>query len=360
MTMKIIRILQPALFLAASLLMGCSADEGNGGRHEASRTAIVPTAVVNAPGTSRANSLSGPLQGTSFPQGTANVFAVTDYRTTTSSPTSTPGFDYGAAYFHNEPVSSNASGELGFNTEQYYPTVGRLYFYAYSPVMPEMTADTGYRKGSAAGAPTVTFDISGGLKDILWASHDDGVELAGPGVTQPQPSFKFAHKLQQLQFKFAKGGDFPSGCKVSSIHIQGNPKDAGDDGNKLKDRATLNLSDGTVAYFSSKNGVDNFTHELGKANLWDIDAGDLSGCYVFRPIQRLRLSFEVDMDPVKNPGRNIRTYSADATLVGAQTDVGGRSYLVTVTFVGGIDVKIKVMEKNGWNSCTLVPQKIGE
>ena len=266
--MKSIRFLQPALFLVASLLMGCSADEDSGGRRYVSRTAIVPTAVVNTPETSRGNTLTGPIKGTSFPQSTDNVFAVTDYCTTTSSPTSIPGFDYGAAYFHNEPVSSNASGELSFNTEQYYPTVGKLYFYAYSPVMPEMTADTGYRKGSAAGAPTVTFDISGGLKDILWASHDkNGVELAGPGVTQSQPSFEFVHKLQQLQFKFVKGGDFPSGCKVSAIHIQGNPKDAGDDGNKLKDRATLNLSDGMVAYFSSKNGVDNFTHELTNPNL---------------------------------------------------------------------------------------------
>ena len=358
--MKIIRFLQPALFLAASLLMGCSTDEGNGGRQEVSRTAIVPTAVVNALETSRANSLSGPLQGTSFPQSTDNVFAVTDYCTTTSSPTSISGFDYGVAYFHNEPVNSNANGELSFNIEQYYPTVGRLYFYAYSPVMPEMTTDTGYQNGSAVGAPTVTFDISGGLKDILWARHDDGIELAGPGVTQPQPSFKFAHKLQQLQFKFVKGGDFPSGCKVSAIHIQGNPKDASDDGNKLKDRATLNLSDGTVAYASSKNGVDNFVHKLTSAKLWDIDAGDLSGCYVFRPIQHLRLSFEVDMDPAKNPGRNIRTYSADVTLVGAQTDVGGRSYLITVTFGGGIDVKIKVMEENGWKPCTIDRQEIGK
>lgn len=357
--MKSIRFLQPALFLVASLLMGCSADEGYGGHHEVSRTAIVPTAVVNTPEASRGNPLTGPIKGTSFLPNTDKVFAVTDYCTTTSSPTSIPGFDYGAAYFHNEPVSSNASGELSFNTEQYYPTVGRLYFYAYSPVMPVMTTDTGYRKGSVGGAPTVTFDISDGLKDILWARHDDGVELAGPGVTQPQPSFKFAHKLQQLQFKFVKGGDFPSGCKVSAIHIQGNPKDAGDDVNKLKDRATLNLSDGTVAYASSKNGADNFVHKLTSAKLWDIDASESSDCYVFRPIQRLRVSFEVDMDPVNNPRQNIRTYSADVTLDDAETDVGGRSYLVTATFSGGIDVKIKVMTKDGWELCKLEPQKIG-
>ena len=355
------RVLQPALCLAALLLAGCSGEDGNGGRGAYRRTAIVPTATVSLAEPSRGDAPSGPFKGESFPKGTGNLFAVTDYRSG-GKPTSKSDFDYGTAYFHNQSVSSDAGGRMGFDTPQYYPTDGKLYFYAYSPVMPEATSpsDNGYRKGSAGTPPTVTFDISDGKTDILWASDDNGIAWAdGKKVTQQQhPGFQFSHKLQLIRFKLVRGSDFPSGWKVGTIVVQGNPQNARDDANKLKERATLDLTNGTVAYTSnSKDG--NFSHKVKNDGLWSIDSRELDASFLIRPVQRLSLSFVVDTDPA-HPGQNTRKYSTEVVLDKTKTDVGGRNYLITATFGGGIDVDVTVEEGNGWHPCGLDKQTIGK
>lgn len=336
-----------------ALVVGCSSEECSpttGPHHGA---AIVPMATVStSQPTSRG--LSGPVSDSKFPKDTRDVFAVTDYLGDAA-----PGKDYDVAYFHNQAVSSDSKSDASFNTPQYYPIAGKLYFYAYSPVMPEATdlpSADGYRKGSGDTMPTVTFDISQGNTDILWAADATGIERAGKGEPQPQPKLKFDHRLQQLRFKLTKGADFPASWKVGTITVKGNPKDAGDDANKLKEKAVLNLINGTVTYSST---VDDFSYKLDNPSLWDVDSKVLDKCLLVRPIQRLRLSFVVDTDPA-NPGQHTRTYSADVTLGKTQTDIGGKNYLLTVTLGGGIDVKIKVMEEDGWKFCLLDPQKIGK
>lgn len=348
--------LQPVLYLAALSLAGCSGDGSNGGAVVDRRqmTAVVPTASIDAPEMSRGNSLSGPVSGDAFPAGTDDIFAVTDYRST-DKPTSNPAFDYGVAYFHNQAVSIDAGNKISFNTPQFYPVTGNLYFYAYSPVMSTAPSpsDDGYRQGSTGTAPMVTFDIGKGNVDILWARHDDGIARAATSTTQQHPRFDFSHRLQQVRIRLVRGVDFPPGWKVGAIYVKGNPRDDKDDANKLKDKATLNLLDGSVAYASK---IDNFTHELKSPNLWDITI-PVETNFLIRPIQRLSLTFMVDTDP-SNPGQHTRTYSADVTLANTQTDVGGRSYLLTATFGGGIDVKVQMAGNGSWNSCTLKKQTI--
>lgn len=335
------------------LVVGCSSEECSPATGPHHGSAIVPMATVStSPPISRG--LSGPVLGLKFPKDTRDVFAVTDYLGDAA-----PGKDYDVAYFHNQAVSSDSKSDGSFNIPQYYPMAGKLYFYAYSPVMPEATdlsSDNGYRKGSVDTMPTVTFDISQGNTDILWAADATGIERAEKGKPQTQPELKFDHQLQLLRFKLAKGADFPASWKVGAITVKGNPKDAGDDANKLKDKAVLNLIKGTVTYSSN---VDDFSYRMDNPSLWDVDSRVLNKCLLIRPIQRLRLSFIVDTDPA-NPGRHTRTYSADVTLDKTLTDIGGKNYLLTVTLGGGIDVKIKVMEESGWHSCTLDPQKIGK
>ena len=339
-------IFLPALFL------GCSCDE-EGTACPGRGPAIVPTAtVIMSSPISRG--LSGPVLGSRFPRNTEDVFAVTDYLGNAP-----PVKDYDVAYFHNQSASSDARGGAAFNTPQYFPTMGKLYFYGYGPVMSdakEHPSGYGYRKGSADTPPTVTFDISQGTTDIIWAMDARGIGWAKKGKSQPQPKLKFSHKLQRLRFKLSRGADFPASWKVSAITVQGNPKDAADVGNKLMDRATLNLVTGVVTYSST---VDNFTHRLENPVLWNVDSKVLDKCLLVRPIQRLRLSFTVDTDPF-HPGQHIRRYGADVTLDKTQTDIGGGNYLLTVTLGGGIDVKIKVEEKDGWHPCELDKQTIGK
>ncbi len=337
-------ILPTLLSIALPVLMAsCSAEEDSTVRTEHSAV-IIPTATLNmAQTSSKAGELSGPVSGTTFPKDTKNVFAVTDYLGD-----AVPTKYYNIAYFHNEPVSSDTNGDMTFNTPQYYPSTGKLYFYAYSPV-----TENGYNKGDATKQPTVTFDIADKVTDILWAKQEKGIAGADAGKTQEHPSFAFEHKLQQLRFKFVKGSGFKDGCKVTEISVTGNPTSTSDNANKLKGKAILNLITGNVAYEG-----DNVEHKLEKLSC-DIkaaaDAKEINECFLTRPVQKIKLTIKYTTSAGTE---NSKTVIANVDLNGAQTDKGGKSYLITINFSSGLDVIVSVEEKNNWHDCVQDPQSI--
>ena len=324
------------------LMASCSAEEDSTVRTEHSAV-IIPTATLNmAQTSSKAGELSGPVSGTTFPKDTKNVFAVTDYLGN-----AVPTKDYNIAYFHNQSVSSDNKGEMTFNTPQYYHNTGKLYFYAYSPV-----TESGYNKGNATVQPNVTFDIADKVTDILWAKQEKGIAKADAGKTQEHPSFAFEHKLQQLRFKFVKGGGLETGCKVTEISVTGNPTSTSDNDNKLKGKAILNLITGNVAYEG-----DNVEHKLEKLSC-DIqaaaDAKEINECFLTRPVQKIKLTIKYT-----TPTGDNKTVIANVDLNGAQTDKGGKSYLLTINFTSGLDVIITVEENNDWQDGAQDPQTIG-
>ena len=325
------------------LMASCSAEEDNTVR-TGHGVAIVPTATLYmAQTSSKAGELSGPVLGTTFPKDTKNVFAVTGYLGN-----AVPTKDYNITYFHNESVSSDNKGEMTFNTPQYYHSTGKLYFYAYSPV-----TENGYNKGDATKQPTVTFNITDKATDILWDKFEKGIASAktNAGETQEHPSFAFEHKLQQLRFKFVKGNGLKSGCKVTEISVTGNPTSTSDNANKLKGKAILNLITGNIEYEG-----DNVEHKLEKLSC-DIkaaaDAKEIDECFLTRPVQKIKLTIKYT-----TPTGDNKTVIANVDLNGAQTDKGGKSYLLTINFTSGLDVIITVVENNDWHNCPQDPQYI--
>lgn len=325
----------------SALAASCSA-EGDGTARTGQGVAIMPTATLNAAQTfSRAGELSGPVSGPAFPRDTKNVFAVTAY-SGNSAPTTR---DHGLAYFHNEPVNSTGiEGRMVFETPQYYPGKGKLYFYAYSPVRKEGTPGIGYKRDNPTG-PTVTFKISEDPTDILWAKHDEGIAISRDNTgKQKQPTLNFEHKLQQLQFKFTKDASLKENCQVKEIHVTGNPSD--EDG-KLKDMATLNLMDGSMTY-EGENKVyklKGLSHDVKTVD----DAEEIGKCLLVRPIRNIKLTVTYET----NPGDGTRTFTKDVTLGGAQTDRGGMNYLLTINFPSRLSEPNVVVSVMGWTKKTL-------
>lgn len=336
------------------LMASCSTEEGYSTRtrHDAS---IIPTATIKMASTSsRANELSEPVLGTKFPKNKKNIFAVTAYNGDT-----VPAKNYNITYFYNQPVSSG-SNEMAFNTPQYYPPTKKLYFYAYSPVMPEAQNGIGYKTNNLT-APSVTFDISDKrLTDILWAKDITGIawtESDTLGINKEQPSFAFEHKLQQLRFKFVQS-DNSVGSKVKKISIIGNPTSQNDEGNKTKGTAILNLINGEMTYEGENREykLENLSYDIKAAN----NAQEIDKYFLIRPIQNIMLTLTYET----NLGNTIKskTFTKNVTLDGAQTDIGGKSYLLTIKFSSkpGLDVIVSVEEDYKWHECKLDDQDVGQ
>ena len=349
MAMK--HILPTLLTIAIPALLGsCSTEEDDPTRTTHSAT-IMPTATINMDqASSRANGLRGPVPGNKFPVNTNNVFAVTAYKSKVDETN-----DYGDFHFYNQPVNSTAiSGEMTFQTSQYYPTKGELYFYAYSPVMKEASGGKGYMH-SISTAPTVTFDISRGQTDILWARTGDGIAKATAGASQRHPNFLFEHKLQKLQFKFVKDKNFKANCKVTRICVSGAPTSKSDENNRLYRTATLNLITGDVTYKgdNAEHKLENLSYDIKDAE----DAEETDKCILTRPIKSIKLTivYKTGSEGTKN----IKTFTSNVTLNRVQTDEGGKNYLLTVKFSPKSEPGVTVTEKNdGWEDESLTEQKI--
>ena len=329
-------ILPTLLTIAIPALLGsCSTEEDNPTRTTHS-AAIIPTATINmAQTSSRANELSGPISGETFPINTNNVFAVTAYKSEVDVTD-----DYSNAYFHNQSVNSSKStkGEMTFNKPQYYPNEGELYFYAYSPVMEEspIKKGIGYNKNKRNAAPTVTFDISDGQTDILWAQNTVGIANAKAGANQEHPNLQFEHKLQKLQFKFVKDKNFKANCEVTQIRVTGV---SASEKNDLCGTATLNLINGKMKY----KGKNKMFKLKKRYNIEDNEGTEIKECLLIRPTKKIKLTITYKTNSEK------KEINKNVTLDGAQTDEGGKSYLLTIKFLpSGLDVIITIEKDDDW------------
>lgn len=306
------RIIAAVLALAA--LASCSKDDGNitdGGIQDDSRTAIVPSASLNASAASgsRAALPEGPVAGTTFPASTEKLFAVTAYKGTTA-----PSSDYSTAYFDNEAVDSDAEGRLSFETMQYYPADGeKLYFYAYSPVRAAASDGDGYTAGTASGAPTVKYTITG-QQDILWAKADDGTGKVSAGTVQPQPEFGFEHLLKRVRFKLVRGEGFGDGIHATRISITG-----------CRTQASLDPISGTLTFSGEGSPLSlagNYAIQSAE------QAAEISESLMCEPGPAL--SLEVEAQGI--------TYRTSVTLTSSDSGItaggAGVSHLVTLTFIG--------------------------
>lgn len=132
-----------------------------------------------------------------------------------ASNSSTPGTPN---LINNDPatVSASAGHPVSFGTGPYYfPSGGEnVSFYAYAPYGTETTPATN------GGAPSVTIALDGG-QDVMYATAT-GNKSGSAAATQP--SFRFTHKLAQLQFTFKSGTNYPaSGNSVTSLRVKAQP-----------------------------------------------------------------------------------------------------------------------------------------
>ncbi len=296
-----------ASFLCLAALASCGKEEAaTVSAPDGTQTAIVPTAglSISATPSVRAALPGGPISGTTFPKSTEDLFAVTAYKGT-AAPTS----DYSTAYFDNEAVNSDDKGGLNFQTPQYYPADGgKLFFYAYSPVV----GAESYTAGTTTAAPTVAWTING-TQDIMYAKAAEGIGKVSAGETQPQPEFTFGHLLKQVRFKLVKGEGFGDGIYASSVKIT-----------NCRTQASLNLMTGDLTFEGDANQSIGF-----------------SGNYA---IQRSGVEIGSLLCQAGETGLDIEivaagvTYKTSVTLTSSNTDItaggAGVSHLVTLTFIG--------------------------
>lgn len=294
-----------ASFLCMAALLSCSKEEsGITPAPAGTQTAIVPTAGLSMSTTSRAALPGGPVNGTTFPKNTEDLFAVTAYRGTAA-----PSSDYSNAYFDNETVNSDAEGKLSFTNTQYYPAdAEKLYFYAYSPIV----GASDYTAGTASAAPTVAWTIDG-TQDIMYAKAAEGIGKVSAGTTQPQPEFSFNHLLKQVRFKLVKGEGFGDGIYASSVKITNS-----------RTRASLNLITGVLTFTGSAD------QSIGFSGNYAIQKSGVEIGSLLCQAGETALDIEVVAAGV--------TYETTVTLKSSSTDItaggAGVSHLVTLTFIG--------------------------
>lgn len=300
------------LLCTATVWASCSKDDsGTAFLPDTTPSAIVPTAGMNisAAPSGRAALPEGPIEGTTFPTSTENVFAVTAYKGTAA-----PGSDYSNTYFSNEAVNSGADGKLSFTTAQYYPAdAQKLYFYAYSPV-----STAGYTSGTSSAAPTTKWTLSG-KEDLMYASVTEGIAKAGAGAQQSQPEFTFNHLLKQVRFKLVKGTGFGDNISADRISIT-----------NCKTAASLNLITGELEFSGEASKLSlprtegSTTYLIAEAET----ATEIDDCILCEPGATLVL--EVEAQGI--------TYKTNVTLTSSDTGVtaggAGVSHLVTLTFIG--------------------------
>lgn len=300
------------LLCTATVLASCSKDDsGTAFLPDTTPSAIVPTAGMNisAAPSGRAALPEGPIEGTTFPTSTENVFAVTAYKGEAA-----PNSDYSKAYFSNEAVNSDADGKLSFATKQYYypADAQKLYFYAYSPV-----STTGYTPGTNTTAPTTAWTLTG-KEDLMYASVTKGIAKAGAETQQSQPNFTFKHLLKQVRFKLVKGTGFGDNISAERISIT-----------NCKTTASLNLITGTLDF-------------TGETSTLSLPRTEGSTTYL---IAGSEAATEIDDCILCEPGADLAIeveaqgiiYKTNVTLSGASgVTAGGAgiSHLVTLTFIG--------------------------
>lgn len=298
------------LLCTATVLASCSKDDsGTAFLPDTTPSAIVPTAGMNisAAPSGRAALPEGPIEGTTFPTSTENVFAVTAYKGEAA-----PNSDYSKAYFSNEAVNSDADGKLSFATKQYYypADAQKLYFYAYSPV-----STTGYTPGTNTTAPTTAWTLTG-KEDLMYASVTEGIAKAGAGAQQSQPNFTFKHLLKQVRFKLVKGTGFGDNISAERISIT-----------NCKTAASLNLITGTLV-FSGEASTLSLPRTEGTTYPIAETATEIDDCILCEP--GAGLAIEVEAQGI--------TYKTNVTLTSSGTGVtaggAGVSHLVTLTFIG--------------------------
>ena len=299
-----------AFLLCMAALASCSKEQAaTVPAPDGTRTAIVPSAglSISATPSVRAALPGGPISGTTFPQGTEDLFAVTAYKGTAA-----PSSDYSNAYFDNQAVNSDSDGKLSFTNTQYYPAdAEKLYFYAYSPIV---GADN-YTAGTASAAPTVAWTIDG-QQDIMYANVVSGIGKVSAGTTQPQPEFTFNHLLKQVRFKLVRGEGFGDNINATSIKIT-----------NCRTQASLDLITGALTFTGDAD------QPIG-----------LSGNYA---IHTANNASEIDcglLCQAGETGLNIEivaagvTYKTSVTLTSSNPDItaggAGVSHLVTLTFIG--------------------------
>lgn len=303
------------LLCTATVLASCSKDNsGTAFLPDTTPSAIVPTAGMNisAAPSARAALPEGPIEGTTFPKSTENVFAVTAYKGTAA-----PGSDYSNAYFNNVAVNSDAGGKLSFTTAQYYPAdAQKLYFYAYSPYSPVST--TGYTPGTSSTAPTTTWTLTG-KEDLMYANVTGGIAKADAGTQQSQPNFTFHHLLKQVRFKLVKGTGFGDNISAERISIT-----------NCKTAASLNLITGTLVFSGGASTLSLPRTESGTTYpiVGSESATEIADCILCEP--GTTLAIEVEAQGI--------TYKTTVTLTSSDTGVtaggAGVSHLVTLTFIG--------------------------
>ena len=227
--------------------------------------------------------------------------------------TTAPSSDYSTAYFDNEAVDSDAEGGLSFETTQYYPADGeKLYFYAYSPVCAAASDGDGYTAGTASGAPTVKYTITG-QQDILWAKADDGTGKVSAGTVQPQPEFGFEHLLKRVRFKLVRGEGFGDGIHATRISIT-----------DCRTQASLDPISGTLTFSDERSPLSlagNYAIQSAE------QAAEISESLMCEPGPALSLEVEAQ-------GITYRTLVTLTSSDGITAGGAGVSHLVTLTFIG--------------------------
>lgn len=156
--------------------------------------------------------LIGVVKGTTFPVSAEKIFAMTAFRADDVPTDYTPN-----SRINNDYANADEGAQVKFAKPKYYPEEGKLYFYAFSPVV-----HSTYYPGSGAQAPLATWKITGS-EDIMWAEDARGIAKAPVGAEQLQPTLNFVHKLTQLQFKLIQGTNFTPNAAVTSLTIHDIP-----------------------------------------------------------------------------------------------------------------------------------------
>lgn len=220
---------------------------------------IVPQARVTA----TRSAFTGIQDSTVFPMSTDSVFAVSAFLSKENQD---------SPYFLSQPIKSDSEGNYSFYTEngfRYFPEdQSPVYFYAYSPLCGIESADN----------ESITWNLTG-QEDIMYAKDLSGLhKLHGDSVTtqQPQPDFKFAHKLIRFNIFEFWGGGFADKIVISEIRIK-----------NCVSKVTLSLSNGDIEVDATKT-TDFFVtlnHEIAELSKEKKNAH----LYVLQPAHQMNI-----------------------------------------------------------------------
>lgn len=300
---------------AAAALAGCSKDP-----MESVGPAVGTVPIELSAGMQAGVDTKAAVEGSKFPAMTPAFYLTATQGTGETAPT-----DWRSPYFSDKPVNSASDGTLSWpaGETQYYPANAsqKLWFYAYSP------QGTGIEAGTADAAPVVTFDITDGQQDIMWAANTEGLKPAG-GVAAPV-HLTFAHKLMKVRFAAKADASFTAGKKVTGITITGVP-------------TTAKLDIGSGALTLSDEG--NITAYAAAADTNHPDGTEITSegaelensCVMFGASSTFKV--EVTAGGVVYPDVSV-------SLTGEGAGRAGMGHLVTLTFYrGNISATASIVE----------------